>query len=231
MKLAVIPARGGSKRIPRKNIRLFCGKPIITWSIKAALDSGCFDAVVVSTDDAEIAEAARSSGAQVPFVRPPHLSDDLTGTMPVVRHAIDWFVQHGQSPTHVCCIYATAPFVRVEDLVCGLSALTERAADYALAVTLYAFPIQRALRLDPDDPTALLSMAQIRYRQGSLEEARKLVLRFNKLVTPNAESLWLALRVERRLGERNAEAGYANQLRRRFVDSREYQLLQRGEYD
>jgi type IV pilus assembly protein PilF len=90
---------------------------------------------------------------------------------------------------------------------------------------------QRALRLDPDDPTALLSMAQIRYRQGNLEEARKLVLQFNKLVNPNAESLWLALRVERKLGERTAEAGYANQLRRRFVNSREYQLLQRGEYD
>jgi type IV pilus assembly protein PilF len=90
---------------------------------------------------------------------------------------------------------------------------------------------QRALQLEPDDPTALLSMAQIRYRQGSLEEARKLVLRFNKLVNPNSESLWLALRVERKLGERNAEAGYANQLRRRFVNSREYQLLQRGEYD
>lgn len=90
---------------------------------------------------------------------------------------------------------------------------------------------QRALRLEPDDPTALLSMAQIRYRQGNLEEARKLVLRFNKLVNPNAESLWLALRVERKLGERTAEAGYANQLRRRFVNSREYQLLQRGEYD
>lgn len=90
---------------------------------------------------------------------------------------------------------------------------------------------QRALRLEPDDPTALLSMGQIRYRQGNLEEARKLVLRFNKIVNPNAESLWLALRVERKLGERNAEAGYANQLRRRFVNSREYQLLQRGEYD
>lgn len=90
---------------------------------------------------------------------------------------------------------------------------------------------QRALRLEPDDPTALLSMAQIRYRQGNLAEARKLVLRFNKIVSPNAESLWLALRVERKLGERTAEAGYANQLRRRFVNSREYQLLQRGEYD
>ena len=90
---------------------------------------------------------------------------------------------------------------------------------------------QHALRLEPDDPTALLSMAQIRYRQGNLEEARKLVLRFNKIVTPNAESLWLALRIERKLGERTAESGYAIQLRRRFVNSREYQLLQRGEYD
>jgi type IV pilus assembly protein PilF len=90
---------------------------------------------------------------------------------------------------------------------------------------------QRALFLEPDDPTALISMAQIRYRQGKLEEARKLVLRFNRLVNPTAESLWLALRIERKLGERVAEAGYANQLRRRFANSREYQLLQRGEYD
>ncbi|MCC6210006.1 MAG: type IV pilus biogenesis/stability protein PilW [Burkholderiales bacterium] len=90
---------------------------------------------------------------------------------------------------------------------------------------------QRALFLEADDPTALISMAQIRYRQGNLEESRKLVLRFNRLVNPTAESLWLALRVERKLGERTAEAGYANQLRRRFPNSREYQQLQRGEYD
>jgi type IV pilus assembly protein PilF len=90
---------------------------------------------------------------------------------------------------------------------------------------------QRALYLEPDDPTALISMAQIRYRQGNLDETRKLVLRFNRLVNPTAESLWLALRVERKLGERTAETGYANQLRRRFPNSREYQLLQRGEYD
>ncbi|HTP60609.1 MAG TPA: type IV pilus biogenesis/stability protein PilW [Burkholderiales bacterium] len=90
---------------------------------------------------------------------------------------------------------------------------------------------QNALRLDPNDPPALLNMGQIRYRQGSMDEARKLVLRYNKLVEPSAESLWLALRIERKLGERLAEAGYANQLRRRFATSREYQLLQRGEYD
>ncbi len=89
----------------------------------------------------------------------------------------------------------------------------------------------RALRQEPDDPSSLLYLGQIRYRQGSLEEARKLVSRFNKIVTPTSESLWLALRVERKLGERIAESSYANQLRRRFANSREYQLLQRGEYD
>jgi type IV pilus assembly protein PilF len=89
----------------------------------------------------------------------------------------------------------------------------------------------RALRQEPNDPTSLLLLGQIRYRQGSLEDARKLVSRYNKLVDPTAESLWLALRVERKLGERVAESSFANQLRRRFSGSREYQLLQRGEYD
>src|SRR3990167_2516990 len=96
MRLAVIPARGGSKRIPRKNIKSFCGKPMIAWSIEAALQSGCFDHVVVSTDDAEIAEVARQCGAQVPFMRPTTLSDDHTGTIPVIRHAIEWFSERGQ---------------------------------------------------------------------------------------------------------------------------------------
>lgn len=90
---------------------------------------------------------------------------------------------------------------------------------------------QRALKLEPDEPASLLQLGEIRYRQGSLEEARKLVSRFNKLVEPTPESLWLALRVERKLGERVAESSYANQLRRRFPGSREYQQLQRGEYD
>ncbi|MGH8674851.1 MAG: type IV pilus biogenesis/stability protein PilW, partial [Burkholderiales bacterium] len=89
----------------------------------------------------------------------------------------------------------------------------------------------RALRQEPDDPPSLLYLGQIRYRQGSMEDARKLVSRFNKIVEPTAESLWLALRVERKLGERVAESGYATQLRRRFASSREYQLLQRGEYE
>ena len=90
---------------------------------------------------------------------------------------------------------------------------------------------QRALKIEPDEPSSLLQLGQIRYRQGSLEEARKLVGRFNRLVAPTAESLWLAVRTERKLGERVAEASFANQLRRRYPQSREYQALQRGEYD
>ena len=147
MRLAVIPARGGSKRIPRKNIKLFGGKPMIAWSIEAALRSGRFDQVVVSTDDAEIADVARAYGATVPFVRPADLSNDHAGTIPVIQHAIDWFVQHGQTPDTVCCIYATAPFVQHEDIQRGLDSLLLHDCDYAFAVTSYAFPIQRAVRL------------------------------------------------------------------------------------
>lgn len=108
MKVAIIPARGGSKRIPRKNVRLFAGKPIIAHSIGAALDSGCFDRVIVSTDDAEIAAVAREWGAETPFVRPPELADDHTGTNAVVKHAINWLAEQGTPAYYACCIYATA---------------------------------------------------------------------------------------------------------------------------
>jgi N-acylneuraminate cytidylyltransferase len=96
VKLAVIPARGGSKRIPRKNIKLFCGKPIIGWSIEAAQDSECFDRIIVSTDDEEIADIARSFGAEVPFLRPKNLSDEHSGTIPVIAHAIEWQSRNGK---------------------------------------------------------------------------------------------------------------------------------------
>lgn len=147
MRLAVIPARGGSKRIPRKNIRPFCGKPIIAWSIDAALGSGCFDQVIVSTDDEEIAAVARGRGATVPFMRPAELSGDHAGTLPVMRHATEWAQAAGHSPQEVCCLYATAPFVTAEVLRTGLAALMDSGSDYAFSVTSYPFPIQRALRL------------------------------------------------------------------------------------
>ncbi|MDH1729039.1 pseudaminic acid cytidylyltransferase [Pseudomonas chengduensis] len=171
MRLAVIPARGGSKRIPRKNIKPFCGKPMIAWSIKAALASGCFDAVIVSTDDAEIAEVAKTHGAQVPFMRPAELSDDHTGTIPVIRHAVQWFAESGQRPDEVCCIYATAPFVTADSIRKGLSVLQQTSADYAFTVTSYAFPIQRAVRLTESGRLEMFQPEQFNTRSQDLEEA------------------------------------------------------------
>ncbi len=171
MKLAVIPARGGSKRIPRKNIKPFCGKPMIAWSIEAALRSACFDQVIVSTDDAEIAEVARKAGAQVPFTRPTTLSDDHTGTIPVIKHAIEWFQAQGHAPSQVCCLYATAPFVSVEDLRKGLAVLTETGCDYAFSVTSYAFPIQRAIRLTAENRVAMFNPEHFNTRSQDLEDA------------------------------------------------------------
>ncbi|MDO9623702.1 MAG: pseudaminic acid cytidylyltransferase [Pseudomonas sp.] len=171
MKIAIIPARGGSKRIPRKNIKLFCGKPMIAWSIEAALQSGCFDQVVVSTDDAEIADVARRYGATVPFMRPEELSDDYTGTTPVIRHAIEWFNQQGQGVEHACCLYATAPFVSADDLLCGLDLLQDNDCDYAFSATSYAFPIQRAIRLTEHGRVAMFNPEHFNTRSQDLDEA------------------------------------------------------------
>jgi N-acylneuraminate cytidylyltransferase len=171
MKLAIIPARGGSKRIPRKNIKPFCGKPMIAWSIKAALASGCFDHIIVSTDDAEIADVARAHGAEVPFMRPSELSDDHTGTIPVITHAVGWQNLHGQAATEVCCLYATAPFVQATDLQRGLQVLQSTGADYAFSVTSYVFPIQRAIRITADQRVDMFQPEHFNTRSQDLPEA------------------------------------------------------------
>ena len=170
MKLAIIPARGGSKRIPRKNIKLFCGKPMIAWSIEAALASGCFDRVIVSTDDAEIADVARAHGAEVPFMRPPELSDDHTGTIPVVAHAVGWIGQHVGPVEFACCLYATAPFVLAQDLRQGLEVLQHSGAQYAFTVTNFAAPIQRAIRIRADERVEMLNPEYFNTRSQDLEE-------------------------------------------------------------
>ena len=171
MRLAVIPARGGSKRIPRKNIRPFAGQPMIAWSIRAARDSGCFDRVIVSTDDAEIADVARAHGAEVPFVRPPELSDDHTPTIPVIAHAIQWYLDRGEAVDAACCIYATAPFVRAEDLRAGLAALTAEDCAYVFSATSFPFPIQRAIRINAQGraETVQHAPAQEQPGEGPLE--------------------------------------------------------------
>ncbi|NJJ58722.1 pseudaminic acid cytidylyltransferase [Pseudomonas sp. B14(2022)] len=171
MKLAVIPARGGSKRIPRKNIKIFCGKPMIAWSIEAALQSGCFDKVIVSTDDEEIAEVARQYGASVPFMRPAELSDDYTGTIPVIRQAIEWCNANGFDPQQVCCLYATAPFISPEDLRRGLGILEQTGCQYAFSATSYAFPIQRAIRLTGSGHVEMFNAEHFNTRSQDLEES------------------------------------------------------------
>jgi len=171
MKLAVIPARGGSKRIPRKNIKQFCGKPMIAWSIEAALASTCFDAVVVSTDDGEIAEVAKAHGATVPFIRPAELSDNYTGTIPVIAHAVKWFEASGCFPDQVCCIYATAPFVTAKAIRKGMDVLERQEVDYCFSVTSYAFPIQRAIRLSQLGRVEMFQPEHLNTRSQDLEEA------------------------------------------------------------
>ncbi len=146
MNIAVIPARGGSKRIPRKNIKEFFGKPMIAWSIEAAKESKLFDHIIVSTDDAEIAEVARQWGAEVPFMRPAELSDDYAGTTEVIAHATQWALDQGFDVDAVCCIYATAPFVQVKDLKRGLEALNSGGWAYSFTVTDYASPIFRSFK-------------------------------------------------------------------------------------
>jgi pseudaminic acid cytidylyltransferase len=155
MNVAVIPARGGSKRIPNKNIKLFAGKPIIAYSIEAAQIAGIFDRILVSTDSESIARVARQFGAEVPFLRSAELSDDYTPTAPVVAHTLHWLAASGCPADHVCCIYATAPFVRPEYVTEGYHLLTEHKVSSVFSVTPFPFPIWRALKLAEDGHVAM----------------------------------------------------------------------------
>jgi len=166
--IALIPARGGSKRIPKKNIRDFLGKPIIAYTINAAKQAGCFDRIIVSTDCPDIKKIAEECGAEVPFIRPEEISTDHATTNDVIKHAIGWL---GGTVEYLCCLYATAPFIRSEDILEGVEKLKDNpSASYALTVTSFPFPIQRAVkiidgRLEMFEPKNLLTRSQ------DLEEA------------------------------------------------------------
>ncbi|WP_347906151.1 pseudaminic acid cytidylyltransferase [Pseudomonas purpurea] len=170
--VAIIPARGGSKRIPRKNLKLFDGEPMIARSIRTALRSGLFDQVLVSTDDPQIAELARACGAQVPFMRPAALADDFTGTAAVIVHALDALQARGQHFDFACCIYATAPLLQTRYLHQGLE-LLERHPDksFAFSVCGFGFPVQRALTLDGDGALSALYPEFRETRSQDLPEA------------------------------------------------------------
>ena len=144
-RIAVITARGGSKRIPRKNIREFCGRPILAYSIEAALKSGVFDTVMVSTEDREIAETAARYGAEVPFLRSSRTADDFATTREVLREVLEEYESRGQRFDILCCIYPTAPFVTAERLREAVRLLEENGADSVLTVTRFGFPPQRCV--------------------------------------------------------------------------------------
>lgn len=171
MRVAIIPARGGSKRIPRKNIKLFAGLPIIAYSIKAAQASGLFDRIIVTTDDAEIANVARSFGAEIPFIRPPELSDDHTATIPVIAHAIQTLQANGDVIDAACCIYATAPFIRSQDIMDAYNALITHHKQYAFPVTTFPFPIFRGVKRDEEGNIAMFWPEHFATRSQDLEEA------------------------------------------------------------
>ncbi|MEE1952741.1 pseudaminic acid cytidylyltransferase [Aeromonas sp. 75A] len=171
MAIAIIPARGGSKRIPRKNILLFCGQPMLAYAIQAAQKSGCFSKVVVSTDDEEIAKVARQLGAEVPFLRPANLADDHTGTTPVVIDTIQRLDQLGIQAEHYCCIYATVPLIQANDLKAAYQRLTANKAPFVYTVAEFGFPIQRAVRMDEQGRVTPFWPEQMAKRSQDLEPA------------------------------------------------------------
>ncbi len=169
--VAIIPARGGSKRIPRKNIKDFHGKPLIAYSIQTALESKLFDKVIVTTDDEEIAEIAKKYGAEVPFIRPKELSDDFSGTADVIEHALKWLKDNGETFDYVCTIYATAPLLQAKYLIEGYNALKNSSAVNAFSATSMPFPIQRTFKINGDGRCEMFTPEHYKTRSQDLEEA------------------------------------------------------------
>ena len=169
--IAIIPARGGSKRISRKNIKDFFGKPLIAYSIEVALNSKLFDKVIVSTDDEEIAEIARKYGAETPFIRPKNLSDDFTGTGAVVHHALNFLKSHGEEFNYLCTLYATAPLLEVKYLQEGLEKLKNSDAHMTFSATSMPFPIQRTFKITQEGRCQMFTPEHFNTRSQDLEEA------------------------------------------------------------
>ncbi|MDC0277140.1 pseudaminic acid cytidylyltransferase [bacterium] len=169
MKIAIMPARGGSKRIPRKNIKLFSGKPMIAWAIEAAKKSGLFDHIVVSTDDLEIMEISKDWGAETPFTRPENLADDLTPTVPVIAHAIEACQALGWSVDYACCIYPGVPFLQANDMIEAHSLLISSHADFIYPVAEYGHPTQRAMRQLPGGKMEFIDPSSELIRTQDLE--------------------------------------------------------------
>lgn len=171
MKIAMIPARGGSKRIPRKNIRPFAGKPAIAHAIDAAKDAGIFDLILVSTDDTEIAKVAEQYGAAVPFMRPAKISDDHATTLDVIKHTLEWAESNGHKTEALCCIYPVNPFLEASDLKKGYETLLQEDAGYCFPVVEFPSPIQRALKIRDDGRLEMFNPELSQTRTQDLQPA------------------------------------------------------------
>lgn len=175
MKVAVIPARGGSKRIPRKNIRPFLGKPLLAYSIEVAFAAQCFDQVMVSTDDEEIAAVAHQYGAATPFTRPRDLADDFATTGSVVRHAVTYYDDINVKLDYICCLYATAPLLTADLIQEGLNKLQDKTQNpplaYVFSAARFSYPIQRALSVDSNGRVSMRQPELYTARSQDLEES------------------------------------------------------------
>lgn len=168
--IAIITARGGSKRIPRKNIREFCGKPIINYSIEAALESGIFDEVMVSTDDEEIAQIARKAGANVPFFRSEETSSDTATTADVLLEVLDEYEKRGKTYEYGCCIYPTAPFITAEKLKDAMDKLVKSGAESIVPMQEFSYPPQRGLFIDEEGLVKMLHPEYATTRSQDLQK-------------------------------------------------------------
>ena len=168
-KLVIIPARGGSKRIPRKNIKSFLGKPIIAYSIEAALKSNLFDEVMVSTDDNEIAKIAEEYGAKIPFLRSEENANDYATTVAVLNEVLETYKTQGKVFDYCVCMYPTAPFVSGDLLTKAIHKLTENKLDTVFSVLEYSFPIQRAMKMNEDDTIEMIDASKMNIRSQDLE--------------------------------------------------------------
>jgi pseudaminic acid cytidylyltransferase len=169
--VAIIPARGGSKRIPRKNIKEFNGLPMMAHSIRVAREAGLFDRIVVSTDDDEIARVAMDHGAETPFLRPPSLANDTASTEDVLIHALTWLKDHNSWAEYFCCIYATAPFLQAQYLCRGYELLRAQDAVTAFSVTTFPYPIFRSLKINARGRVEMFWPENLNKRSQELPDA------------------------------------------------------------
>ena len=170
MKVAIIPARGGSKRIPRKNMKMFCGKPIISYSIESALSSGLFDEVFVSTEDKEIADFSKSKGAVVPQYRSNKNADDYATTSDVLLEVISYYASQNKKPDLICCIYPTSPLINAQDINDAYNLFCKESFDVVISSVKFSFPIQRGFRLSESKEICVLDSAAINKRSQDLLE-------------------------------------------------------------